>query len=117
MTDNEKRIVAEWCEPKPQYKPKDDPELSKGGHWVAGYEGIWIPGYRYNTRDACAEFERVVFDRGLRREYGAALLTKCCATGVRFEYFDKALIGFIGANATPAQRVEAILAVIEETRE
>lgn len=118
MTDQDKQRIAEWCERKPErldWRDKlNQTKTSDKGFWT--WRSCYWVHSSFSTLDACAEFEQVVFDRGLRREYGAALLKGCCATGVRFEFLDKSLIGFIAASATPAQRVGAILAVIKGTK-
>lgn len=110
MTDTDKvRIVAKWCgwkqsSEEPYYWHRPDGKIDE------------LPDY-LNSRDACAEFERVVKGLGwvCTGRYGDSLRS------IVVEGWGKPLlkgdITFLMATATPAQRLDAILAVIEETRD
>lgn len=113
MTDNEKQRVAEWCEPCPSIPPTEDPQLSEGGHWIAEYNGVWVPCHKYDTLNACAAWERVAKERGLESEYERALIAVCGRALGKLGHNART---FDIATATPAQRVAAILAVIKGTK-
>lgn len=109
LPDKVNELISEWCEPKP--KPEQAAELhwtSPDGFWIwSGQQ--WIPAYDFpGSRDACAEFERLVRkDRQQQRRYLEAIVG-LSAEYVTWQSLEAAIF------ATPAQRCEALLKVIRE---
>jgi len=125
MTNNEKhRMIAEWCEPRPSYLPgpiylpDDSPgRLSAGGHWVATRDGVWGPRYAYGTFTGCREFEETAQRRGLLNEYLRSLYGTVPANHAVQRSSDP--VDYIAAMwmATPQQRMNAIVRVIEQEKD
>lgn len=111
MTDNEKQRVAEWCGWR---ELPGSLHHGRRTYWVSPSGATSTNPPDYNSLDACAKFERVVKDRGLEDEYEHVIIAACGKPVGTRSY---AASTFATTTATPAQRVEAILRVIEETRE
>lgn len=111
MTNIDKvRRVAEWC------GWREVLISGGGGHW-------WVtPDNRdinydecFTTLNACAEFEAVAKERGLLRKYISVLWHAATEdAGVKYSSNPGDHVEAIWMT-TPAQRVEAILAVIGES--
>ena len=125
MTDNEKQRIAEWCGwTDIKHAVYDDYFLGTNSQGVRKP----LPDY-LNSRDACAEFEDVI-EKGNKADwwdYMTALLSVMTRnqrsdwpigldgqTVDRIKVLDMLYIAWRSLRATPAQRVEAILWVIEE---
>lgn len=121
MTDQDKaHIVAEWCGWEIRWVDSgcipNWEVISPNGRIVARYqiESTCMGSLPcYDTLNACAEFEKMAKERGLEDEYEHAIIAACGKPVGTRSY---AARPFDTVTATPAQRVEAILAVIEGTK-
>jgi hypothetical protein len=125
MTPKDRREIAEWCEPMPTVAPGDE-ETTSYNHWRADYcsvvnaydSGVWVPRYKYDSLNSCAEFERVLVDRSLEEEYADAVISVLVdEMGVEpHSDEDFGVCSWALITCGPAQRVEAILRVIREAK-
>ena len=142
MTDNEKQRVAEWCgwrwwctteayrnDERCLYAPRHTPGPPEMFRLCEGddldlpiKQSNALPDYP-NSLDTCAEFERVAKERDLMLMYIEVLIRLCRGTDqveirLTASYLKETLMVYASGvmEATPAQRVEAILRVIEETQ-
>lgn len=123
--------IAAWCEPKP---PKEEAGTlewtSAKGFWKWSYvpgledsECEWVPRYNFTvSRDACAEFERLVEERGLWPEYAVEFITEGRSQREWALYDAKpgtsgyCVSAFISLTTDAEQRCAAMLRVIRETK-
>ena len=103
MTNNEKQRIAEWCGWR---KVSNDSWGFPAGQSPSGQRKR-LPNYPHSLDD-CAEFERVAKERGLGDRWALKLRLVIAREKLAN------VTAYDVATATPAQRVKAILRVIEE---